>query len=336
MDKEKFLIKNEYDKDASWAIWDSAGKSARDGYERHKHLADCENIEQKIKPNIVLVGLNQSLETPIIEPFGNFHLFENDIVTRKKGIINKVGLVMDPNTVTYTQNLIYAIKGTEYEGAYMTDIIKHKTICGKVKDIKESGNVINYIKKHPEIELENIEIFKKELKFIGSENPLIIALGVDVYGILSKYFACIKALHYSAREYNHKPKDYSRDFWDAVKNGGTSTVNNKTKKSQDMAYNAPDSKCSQEYPIVEIAKGELERFKEFAPNKNDRFSLGEPKDNGRYIHIKRNGQIIGCYTKRGEEFNFHSSYPYGGRDKKIARAELKREDIISAIEDTPR
>jgi len=199
MDAETFnTIKKEYGKDASWAIWDSAGKSARDGYERHKHLDNYEEIKDRIKPNIVLVGLNQSLETPIKETFSNFHLFENDIVTRPvEGVINEKGLVLDPKTVENAEKLPYTFRGTEYEGAYMTDIIKFKTISGKVKSNAKSEDVMAYIKKHSEVEKENIDIFKDELKIIGSENPLIIAFGGNVNEILSKYFDVCQVTHYS-------------------------------------------------------------------------------------------------------------------------------------------
>jgi len=228
MDKETFKqIKEKYGKDASWAIWDSAGEHK--GYERHKHLADCEDIENRINPNIVLVGLNQSLESPIKETFSNFHLFENDIVTTEKGIINEKGLVMHPMVVANTDNLIYAIKGTEYEGAYMTDIIKHETVKDKVKDLANAGNIIRYLREHPEIIEKNITIFKDELELIGSKNPLIIALGGNVHRILSRYFICIRGWHYSHFRYNHKPDGYRTDFWNAVKNGGTSTAHRESK-----------------------------------------------------------------------------------------------------------
>jgi len=220
-------IKEMYGKDASWAIWDSAGEHK--GYERHKHLDNYEEIKNKLKPNIVLVGLNQALEMPIKETFSNFHLFENDIVTKEKGFRNEVGLVMDPMTPINTYNLVYAIKGTEYEGAYMTDIIKHKTVKDKVRDLANANNIMDYLKNHPEIIEENIKIFKEELKLIGSENPLIIALGSNTHWILSKYFVCIKGPHYSHFKYNRNPEDYRTDFWNAVKNGGTFTAHRESK-----------------------------------------------------------------------------------------------------------
>jgi len=103
-----------------------------------------------------------------------------------------------------------------------------------------------------------------------------------------------------------------------------------------LAYNVPDSKCNQEYPIVEIAESELERFRKLAPNKNDKFKLGEPKAKGRYIHILCNDYPIGCYDKYGELFVFHSNYPYGGTNKKVERDKLTDDEIRSAIVDTLR
>jgi len=200
MDAEKYeqLIKD-YWQDASWAIWDIIGWRivGKSRYEIHKHLDNYEEIKDRIKPNVVLVGLNQSLKTPIKETFSNFHFFENDKIKSYENEINEKGLVMSSQTVKNAEKLPYTFRGTEYEGAYMTDIIKFKTISGKVKSNAKSEDVMAYIRKHPEVEKENIKIFEDELKIIGSENPLIIAFGGNVNEILRKYFDVCQVTHYS-------------------------------------------------------------------------------------------------------------------------------------------
>ena len=76
----------------------------------------------------------------------------------------------------------------------MTDIIK---------DFKEliSGNVLSYLKKNREFEIENINFFRKELIEIGAKNPILIAFGNIVYEILNRYleneFKIFKITHYA-------------------------------------------------------------------------------------------------------------------------------------------
>ena len=42
-----------------------------------------------------------------------------------------------------------------------------------LKDFPElvSGNVLKYLKKNPEVLEDNIKLFEKEIKFLGSEDP---------------------------------------------------------------------------------------------------------------------------------------------------------------------
>ena len=84
----------------------------------------------------------------------------------------------------------------------------------------------------------------------------------------------------------------------------------------------------------EDINAQLNRFEKLAPNK--KFEL-EPKDNGRYIHIKRDGKIIGCFTL-DVVFEFHSSHPWGkahslnGKSKRILLDDFTDSNIESAIE----
>jgi len=178
-------IKKRYGKYASWAVWNTT--CTKDCYERHQPLDNnFEKIKDIIRVDYVMVGLNRS--TDVVDDFSNFHTLENDVITRKKGIKNKKGRVMKPNTVTNVNRLIYTFKDSKYRGAYMTDILD--VIQAKSKKIKVNDKV----------KQKCIENLKCELKFIGSENPLIIAFGDKVDDILKGHFPrYVKVPHYAFR-----------------------------------------------------------------------------------------------------------------------------------------
>lgn len=116
----------------------------------------------------ILVGYNISKK--ITTPFGNFHEGRNDYRIRE------------------------AIKGTLFEGSYMTDLIKDF-------EEKSSGKMKKYLKDNPDFITENISSFVKELDFIGAKNPVLVAFGDDCYTLLKKYlpaYKIFKLIHYSS------------------------------------------------------------------------------------------------------------------------------------------
>jgi len=125
-----------------------------------------------LNPNIILVGLN--ISEKILRTFGNFH---------------------PDKTTAQDYKTRFALHGSMFWGAYMTDIIKSY-------EEKISGNLMKYLTKNKEFEKENIKIFEKELLDIGSENTIIIAFGNDTYNILKRNFkdtyTIYKVPHYSA------------------------------------------------------------------------------------------------------------------------------------------
>jgi hypothetical protein len=168
-------IKAKHGQCASWAVWADAGSTEKSNVD-DLSIFDIEKnpqILEKLNQNIILVGLNCATRPLGKEAFSNFHPKSskaNDFKTR------------------------YAFKGTEYWGAYMTDIIKgcHET---------DSKKVIKHLKEHPEVVTKNIENFKQELLDIESKEPLLIAFGVDVYDLLKKhgFVNAYKITHYSYR-----------------------------------------------------------------------------------------------------------------------------------------
>ena len=75
----------------------------------------------------------------------------------------------------------------------MTDVIK---------DFNEvdSGKLVTYLKKNKQFELDNIQVFKKEIQDLGAVNPILVALGDATYDILVRNiteYRVLKIKHYS-------------------------------------------------------------------------------------------------------------------------------------------
>ena len=173
--EEKFyFIKEKYQLYSSWAVWAEQGDKPKSNVGDLSVLdpKQNKNLLKTLNPNIILVALNIS-RGDIAEPFANFH---------------------DKSSRATDFKIRYAIKDTPIWGAYMTDIIK---------DFEEliSGNVLSYLKKNREFEIENINFFRKELIEIGAKNPILIAFGNIVYEILNRYleneFKIFKITHYA-------------------------------------------------------------------------------------------------------------------------------------------
>ena len=177
MDLEKFeFIKEEYGDCASWAIWREQGNNPPLFNMGDLSVLDPQqnpNLLSQLKPDVVFVGLNTSIDITGFEPFSNFHPtnpFANDYKTR------------------------FALKDTELWGGYMTDIIKNHVGMN-------AQEVMNYLSANPDVEDKNIETFREELKDIGTENPTIIAFGIDAHSVLTRNlnneFNIFQVTHYS-------------------------------------------------------------------------------------------------------------------------------------------
>jgi len=177
MDIEKFeFIKKKYGHVASWAIWKEQGNHPPRFNMGDLSVLDPQqnpNLLSQLKPDVVFVGLNTSIDITNLEPFSNFHPtspYAQDYKTR------------------------FALKDTELWGGYMTDIIKdHVELHGHT--------VRSYLNENPDVEDKNIETFRKELKDLGTENRTIIAFGNEVFRILSRNlkneFNIFRVTHYS-------------------------------------------------------------------------------------------------------------------------------------------
>ena len=167
-------IKSKYGWCSSWAIWSEVGENPKSNIGDLSVLDPDVNTEllSQLNSEIIFVGLNISRGL-IDQPFANFH---------------------DKKSKATDFKLRYALKDTPLWGGYMTDIIK---------DFEEiiSGKVMSYLKENKEFVLENVEVFRQELKDVGAINPTIIAFGNDAHGILKRHlkneFQILKVPHYA-------------------------------------------------------------------------------------------------------------------------------------------
>ncbi len=170
-------LKDNFGDVGSWAIWTGPFDTTK----KNIGNLDCFNNEKQLlhilNPKYVFVGLNCAEHDPVPHThqiyWGNFHSPD----TRR----------------TQDYKIRYALNGTRFYGAYMTDIIK------KHSD-KDSSNVKRYLIDHPDVIQENINIFKEEISCLNPDLT-IIAFGGDAYKILyqalSDDYQIIKIMHYS-------------------------------------------------------------------------------------------------------------------------------------------
>ena len=178
MDLKKFdLIKKKYGHYASWAIWAEVGETPKSNM-GDLNIFEEKNILSKLKPNIILAGLNISKRDELKRPFENFH---------------------GPLGGAY--KIRYALKNSPFWGGYMTDVIKDFAE-------KASKKMMDYLRENKSFEKENINSFLKELEDLESSNPTIIAFGNDAYSVLvrnlKEQYNILKVPHYS--DYTNKEK----------------------------------------------------------------------------------------------------------------------------------
>jgi hypothetical protein len=168
-----FEIRERFGHFGSWAVWADGGTKPKD------KVSDLSVLNPKLNPkllntlhgNSVLFGLN--ISRPIDRPFGNFH---------------------DSRPMATDFKIRYALKNTCYWGSYMTDIIKDF-------EEKASGNMMQFLRKNPDFEKENVEIFRDEIKVLGFSKPVLVAFGKDAERIarrnLGEEFRIIGIPHYA-------------------------------------------------------------------------------------------------------------------------------------------
>jgi len=88
----------------------------------------------------------------------------------------------------------YALQGTTYWGAYMTDLIKDF-------EKKASGRVMQHLKHNKSFEWANIRLLREEIATLGCPNPKIVTFGRDATTLarrnLGKEYCIVAAPHYA-------------------------------------------------------------------------------------------------------------------------------------------
>ncbi len=145
---------------ASWAVWADEGQNPKDRIGDLSVLDPSVNLEllETLHGNAVLLGLNISRR--IERPFGNFH---------------------DPRPMATDFKIRYALKGSRYWGAYMTDIIKDF-------EEKASGKMMSFLRQNRPFEQHNIQMLREEISVLGISNPILVVFGRDAESIARRNF----------------------------------------------------------------------------------------------------------------------------------------------------
>ena len=177
-------LKNKYGAVASWALWRPAGTTKKSNTADLSVFNDPD-LHSKLSAKYVFVALNAANHPnpqtiPAWSCFHSNYRYQNDYKLR---------------TATH---------GTRFEGAYITDVIKHYVET-------DSTKVKSAIKKDPTIVTNNLIYLQEELNLLKSSNnginPILIALGNDVYNLLNKYIT-----GYTIKNVKHYA-GYFSDIW---------------------------------------------------------------------------------------------------------------------------
>jgi|ERR1035441_96102 hypothetical protein len=170
------LIRRKHGSYASWAVWAPASGTPKSNMGNLDVLDEHANpaLLATLNPGVLMVGLNFSRFRPD-GAFRNFH---------------------DPSPVANDFKIRFAFSGTGYWGAYMTDAIKEV-----VEPV--SGNLLDYLKVHPEVVSRSMETLRVELADLGHPRPVILAFGGGAYALLNQnlvpddYSLLVRITHYS-------------------------------------------------------------------------------------------------------------------------------------------
>ena len=170
------LIRRKHGSYASWAVWAPQSGTPKSNMGNLDVLDERANpaVLATLNPGVVMVGLNFSRFRPHGD-FGNFH---------------------DSSPVANDFKIRFAFSGTGFWGAYMTDAIK---------DVVEpvSGNLLDYLKVHPEVVSRSMETLRVELADLERPRPIILAFGGGAYALLNQnlapddYSLLVRITHYS-------------------------------------------------------------------------------------------------------------------------------------------
>jgi hypothetical protein len=303
-----------YGQVASWLTWNrnNTGKlkgqarNTLDWWDGGLGLSKDRQFLERLTTDIVFVGLNMSRNG---RPEPGSPLFNN-----ARGV----------------RRIINTFINTKAEGGYFTDIIKpDRRILNKLEEKGKAAKVRKILDEYPEILKEHIRIFKDELNFIGSVEPLLIVFGDDAYYFLEQGF---KYGIFKANEFiqTQKIKTPSREqaiikIWH---------YSNETRKKEYEYINHTSDKLAKYITIPKQAiieeKGpenpylqELNEAKYFFSQNN--FKMTEPTGNSNLISCKTIIHDTTFYIA-----SFHSRYEFSWRKTNPAGAK-KIQETLSEI-----
>ncbi len=155
------LIKREHGDYASWAIWAEPTDTSKLNMGDLRVLDPDKNatLLDILRNDAVMLGLNVSGDMPEPAPFRNFHY---------------AGKCQDYKTR-------YAVAGTEYWGAYMTDLIKDVPML-------QAKDLMRYLREHPSVVRENVARLLAEFSDLGADRPTVLTFGLDVFRLVDRWF----------------------------------------------------------------------------------------------------------------------------------------------------
>ncbi len=180
VDRETFdLIKSKHGRYASWAVW-AESRGSRKGWLADPDILDPDRnptVLGALRNDVVMLALNQS-GREIRRPLGNFHEY---------------------NAPGNDYKIPFAFAGTDYRGAYMTDLIK-------VPELK-SSNLARRLRADPSLVTASLRKLREELDDLGGPPPTLIAFGGLTYRLArthvpaSWYSTLRRVTHYSAWQF---------------------------------------------------------------------------------------------------------------------------------------
>lgn len=155
------LVKRRHGDHASWAVWAEPTDRSKLNMGDLSVFDPDENptLLEILRNDVVMLGLNLSAEMPEPAPFRNFHC---------------AGRCQDYKTR-------FAVAGTQYWGAYMTDLIKDRPML-------EAKDLMGELRAHPSVVKENVEGLLAEFIDLGADRPTILTFGVDVTKLVEGQF----------------------------------------------------------------------------------------------------------------------------------------------------
>jgi len=160
VDRETFdHIKEKHGLYASWAVWAKSDGTPKSNMGDLTVLDPDRNqaLLGMLRSDVVMVGLNLARDRP--PRLGNFH---------------------DTKAAGQDYEIRFALTGTPFYGAYMTDIIKGVVML-------KSGNLMRDLHANPDVVTESVKCLKEELDDLKSEPPTVIAFGASAYMLAADY-----------------------------------------------------------------------------------------------------------------------------------------------------